>query len=248
MAPRPEREERPISARVGVLLVGDRSITRAGVRAVLALDRSIEVVGEAADGPDAERRVSGLSPHVVLVDAQSPGLDAVRLTAGLAARPGREMPGVLLMVQGTDDAARQALRAGARGVVLSRATPEQLLSAIHMVAAGYSVFEASWSAPPAPDGDRRPVPPCGHGTAEERARAELLTRREREVLTLLARGLSNAEMSAELVLGESTVKSHVQHVLDKLELRNRVHAVIYALRTGLVPAACGSCGPRYTAV
>ncbi|WP_187284928.1 LuxR C-terminal-related transcriptional regulator [Streptomyces sp. OR43] len=233
---------------MGVLLVGDRAITRAGVRAVLGRDRTIEVVGEAADGPDAERRASALGPQVVLVDAQSPGLDVVRLVAGLAARPGRAMPGVLLMVQETDDPARQALRAGARGAVLSRATPEQLLSAIHMVAAGYAVFEASWSVPPAPDADRGPAPSCGHGTADERARAELLTRREREVLALLARGLSNAEMSAELVVGESTVKSHVQHVLDKLELRNRVHAVIYALRTGLVPAACGRCGPRYTAV
>lgn len=206
------------------------------------------MVGEASDAPDAERRASGLSPHVVLVDAQSPGLDAVRMVAGLAARPGRDMPGILLMVQGMDDSARQALRAGARGVVLSRATPEQLLSAVHMVAAGYSVFEASWSPRFAPDEGPWPAPPCGHGTAEERARAELLTRREREVLTLLARGLSNAEISAELVLGESTVKSHVQHLLDKLELRNRVHAVIYALRTGLVPAACGSCGPRQPAV
>lgn len=242
------KEERPITARLGVLLVGDRAITRAGVRAVLGLDRTIEVVGEASDALDAERRVAGLSPDVVLVDAQSPGLDAARMAAGLAARPGRDMPGILLMVQGTDESARQALRAGVTGVVLSRATPEQLLAAVHMVAAGYAVFEASCSPPPSPDGGPWPAPPCGHGTAEERARAELLTRREREVLTLLARGLSNAEMSAELVLGESTVKSHVQHLLDKLELRNRVHAAIYALRTGLVPAGCGRCGPPRPAV
>lgn len=215
---------------------------------MLDRDPVIEVAGEAVDAAEAEARAAGLRPHVVLVDAQSPGLDAARLAAALAARTKNGAPGVLLMVQGTDEAVRRALRAGARGVVLSSATPAQLLSAVHMTAAGYAVLEADGPPAAAAEGQTRPASPCRHGTDEERARAALLTRREREVLTLLARGLSNAEVSAELVLGESTVKSHVQHLLDKLELRNRVHAVIYAHRTGLVPAACGCAGVRRTAV
>ncbi|MET7646529.1 response regulator transcription factor [Streptomyces sp. NPDC005426] len=231
-----------------VLLVGDRAITRAGIRAVLDRDAAIEVVGEACDATDAEHRAAELSPDVVLVDAQSPDLDVVRLVAALAPRPGRDAPGALLMVHRTDESVRTALRAGARGVVLSRATPAHLLSAVHMVSAGYAVLEAPGASEPAADGSPWPAPPCRQGSAEERARAELLTRREREVLTLLARGLSNAEMSAELVLGESTVKSHVQHLLDKLELRNRVHAVIYAHRNGLAPAACDCCGQGRPAV
>ncbi|MEU2251355.1 response regulator transcription factor [Streptomyces sp. NPDC019224] len=252
MIPRPatpEGERRgTITALVRVLLVGDRAITRAGIRAVLDRDPAVEVAGEATDAAGAEARAAGLRPQVVLVDAQSPGLDAARLAAALAARTENGAPGVLLMVQGTDEAVRRALRAGARGVVLSRATPAQLLSAVHLTAAGYAVLEAGGFPATAREGEPRPGPPCRHGTDEERARAALLTPREREVLTLLARGLSNAEMSAELVLGESTVKSHVQHLLDKLELRNRVHAVIYAHRTGLVPAACGCADARRTAV
>ncbi|MER7727195.1 response regulator transcription factor [Streptomyces sp. NPDC096323] len=235
--------DRPITARVRILLVGDRAITRAGIRAVLDRDETIEVAGEARDAADAERQACRLRPHVVLADAQSPGLDAVRMVAALAVRCGDEMPGVLLMTQGTDDTAREALRAGARGVVLNRATPGQLLSAVHMVAAGYTVYEDSGPRHP---GQGEPWSPsaCRRGTAAERSRAESLTRREREVLRLLADGLSNAEMSAALVLSESTVKTHVQHLLDKLHLRNRVHAVIYAYRTGLVPPVCGCSGGR----
>lgn len=236
--------DRPITAHVRILLVGDRAITRAGIRAVLDRDRTIEVAGEACDAADAERQASRLRPHVVLADAQSPGLDAVRLVAALAVRCGDDMPGVLLMTQGTDDTAREALRAGARGVVLSRATSGQLLSAVHMVAAGYTVYEDSGPLHLGQGEESWSPAACRQGTAAERSRAESLTRREWEVLRLLAGGLSNAEMSDALVLSESTVKTHVQHLLDKLHLRNRVHAVIYAYRTGLVPPVCGCSGER----
>lgn len=201
------------------------------------------MAGEAADAAEAEREVLRLSPGVVLADAQSPGLDVVGLVTALAARHGDSMPAVLLTAQGPDGTAREALRAGAKGVVLSSATPEQLVSAVHMVAAGYAVHVAPSPRHGAGSEELwpRPVPrplPDPHG-----ARADLLTRREREVLHLLARGLSNAEMAAELVVSESTVKSHVQNLLDKLHLRNRVHAVIYAHRTGLAPTACGCSAP-----
>lgn len=234
-----------MTARVRILLVDDRAIIRTGIRAILDQDETIDVVGEAHDAADAERQACRLKPHVLLADAQSPGLDAVALIAALVARCGNDMPDVLLMAaQGTGDTAREALRAGARGVVLSRATPEQLLSAVHMVAAGYAVYTVAGSRPPLGGEEPWSAPACRQGPDAERARADLLTRREREVLRLLAGGLSNAEMSAELVLSESTVKSHVQHLLDKLQLRNRVHAVIYAHRTGLVPGVCACAGPQ----
>ncbi|MFJ8866346.1 LuxR C-terminal-related transcriptional regulator [Streptomyces sp. NPDC102473] len=246
MFPRSAGKERPITAHVRVLLVDDRAITRTGIRAVLDRDGAIEVVGEASDAVEAEREVLRLGPGVVLADAQSPGLDVVGMVAALAARHGDTMPAVLLTSQGADATAREALRAGARGVVLSSATPEQLVSAVHMVSAGYAVYAAV--GPGHGAGAERPWPVTGSRPDADRARAGLLTRREHEVLQLLAHGLSNAEMSAELVVSESTVKSHVQNLLDKLNLRNRVHAVIYAHRTGLASAACACSGPPVAGV
>ncbi|MFD4033246.1 response regulator transcription factor [Streptomyces sp. NPDC058637] len=243
MFPRSAGKERPITASVRVLLVDDRAITRTGIRAILDQDRAIEVVGEAADAADAEREVLRLGPGVVLADAQSPGLDVVRMVAALSARCGDAMPAVLLTAQATDGTAREALRAGAKGVVLSSATPEQLVSAVHMVSAGYAVYAAAGLRHCAGGGEPWPATAPRPGADAHRERAGPLTRREHEVLRLLARGLSNAEMSAELVVSESTVKSHVQNLLDKLNLRNRVHAVIYAHRTGLVPALCACPGP-----
>ncbi|MEU5658225.1 response regulator transcription factor [Streptomyces sp. NPDC047737] len=225
------------------MLVDDRAITRTGIRAILDQDQGIEVAGEAADATEAEREVLRLGPAVVLADAQSPGLDVVGLVRALAARHGDSMPAVLLTAQGADGTAREALRAGAKGVVLSSATPEQLVAAVHMVSAGYAVHVAPGLRHGDGGDEPWPVTVPRPGAGPDRARADLLTRREREVLQLLARGLSNAEMAAELVVSESTVKSHVQNLLDKLHLRNRVHAVIYAHRTGLVSAACGCSGP-----
>ncbi|MGW1817702.1 LuxR C-terminal-related transcriptional regulator [Streptomyces sp. NPDC002125] len=232
-----------MTASVRVLLVDDRAITRTGIRAILDQDRAIEVAGEAADAAEAEREVLRLGPGVVLADAQSPGLDVVGLVRALAARHGDSMPGVLLTAQGTDGTAREALRAGAKGVVLSSATPEQLVAAVHMVSAGYAVHVAPGLRHGTGGEEPWPMTVSRPGDDPYGARAGLLTRREREVLQLLARGLSNAEMAAELVVSESTVKSHVQNLLDKLHLRNRVHAVIYAHRTGLASAACGCSGP-----
>ncbi|MEV8228082.1 response regulator transcription factor [Streptomyces sp. NPDC079167] len=246
MFPRSRGKERPITASVRVLLVDDRAITRTGIRAILEQDGTVEVVGEASDAAAAEREVLRLSPAVVLADAQSPGLDIVGMIAALAARCGDTMPAVLLTAQGTDPTAREAVRAGATGVVLSSATPEQLVSAVHMVSAGYAVYTAAGLRHGAGAGEPWLATAPRPGPDADRARAGLLTRREHEVLQLLARGLSNAEMSAELVVSESTVKSHVQNLLDKLQLRNRVHAVIYAHRTGLAPALCACSGPQRT--
>ncbi|MFJ8886391.1 LuxR C-terminal-related transcriptional regulator [Streptomyces sp. NPDC102402] len=245
---RPAGRRSPIAAPVRVLLVDDRAITRAGIRAVLDRDDAVEVVGEAADAVDAEREALRLRPAVVLADAHSPRLDAARLVSALAARLGDTMPSVLLTAHSTDGAARKALRAGAKGVVLSDATPEQLLFAVHMVAAGYALFAAPGIRNTAGGEGAWPVIAPGAEPDSDRAARDPLTRREREVLQLLARGLSNAEMSAELVVSESTVKSHVQNLLDKLHLRNRVHAVIYAHRAGIAPPVCACSGPPLTGV
>ncbi|MFD5544490.1 LuxR C-terminal-related transcriptional regulator, partial [Streptomyces sp. NPDC127079] len=169
--------------------------------------------------------------------------DAVELVGELSACCGGQGPGVLLLAPEGGPGARRALRAGASGVVGHRVTPEQLLSAIHVVAAGYRIFFDE----PAPSecGDGR-LPPAaefpGVPAGDERG-IDLLTRREKEVFGLLAQGLSNTEISAVLVLSENTVKSHVQRLLEKLNLRNRVHAVIHAYRTGLVVWPAPEQGP-----
>ncbi|MGW0931407.1 LuxR C-terminal-related transcriptional regulator [Streptomyces sp. NPDC002644] len=223
-----------MTADIRVLIVDDRALIRAGLRAVLDRHDAIEVVGEASGTADAQRQALRLRPDVVLADADMPGLDVPGLVEAVADgfRDGGG-PRVLLTARDHDAHVQRAVRSGAAGAVLSGATPEQLASAVLMVAAGYGVF----AAPPTgtASAPRWPTAPCMDMSelAAELRRADVLTPREREVLHLLAQGLSNAEMSAALVLSESTVKSHVQHILDKLRLRNRVHAVIYAHRSGL---------------
>jgi DNA-binding NarL/FixJ family response regulator len=223
-----------MSSPIRVLLVDDRSIARTGIRSVLDGDGGIEVVGEVSDRASAVGKARELRPHLLLAGALPGPADAVELVDELSACCGGEGPGVLLMAHEGDSGARRAMRAGAHGVVRHRVTPEQLLSAIHVVAAGYRIFFDE-EGPRAAGTGRFPgaaefpgVPAAGL------AGFEMLTRREREVFRLLAHGLSNTEISAVLVLSENTVKSHVQRLLEKLNLRNRVHAVIHAYRMGLM--------------
>jgi DNA-binding NarL/FixJ family response regulator len=226
-----------ISSFIRILLVDDRTIVRTGLRVILDKDPDLQVVGEASDSPSALRKVYDLRPNVVLIDALSHTIDAVGMVTALALRNNGKVPGVLLLANEVDEYARRVFQAGAKGLVLSRSTPGQLLSAIRIVAAGYWVAadaglshlrsrDESWKVA----ASRSPAAPDEAGLGR-------LTRREKEVLRLLARGFSNAEISTELVLSESTVKSHIQHLLEKLELRNRVHAVIYAYERGLVASA-----------
>ncbi|NBM16036.1 response regulator transcription factor [Streptomyces sp. GC420] len=223
---------------IRVLLVGDRAVARTRIRAVLDEDRSIEAVGEASDGVSAVGLAWDLEPHVLLADAMAHTIDAVDLVDGLGVRCGGRVPGVLLMADEGDTRARRALRAGAKGVVLSSVTPGQLLSAVHVVAAGYRVLLDERTLPARDDDAVPAVASFQEASAVKGTGMGLLTRREREVFRLLAQGLSNTEISVALVLSENTVKSHVQRLLDKLDLRNRVHAVIYAYRTGLMGYAC----------
>jgi DNA-binding NarL/FixJ family response regulator len=212
---------------VRVFLVDDDDLMRAGLRSVLSSDDTIEVVGEAGDGRQAVAGVRELRPDVVLMDVRMPNLDGISATREvLAARP--EVKIVILTTFEEDDYIFGALSAGASGFLLKRTSPEQLIAALHTVAAGDSLLSPSvtrrvierMAGQPAPD-------------TSSSARLDDLTPREREVLELVARGLSNTEIATAFVIEESTVKTHVKRILMKLRVRDRVQAVILAYESGL---------------
>jgi DNA-binding NarL/FixJ family response regulator len=212
---------------VRVLLVDDDDLMRAGLKSVLLSDDTIDVVGEAGDGRDAVEGVRRLSPDVVLMDVRMPNLDGIAATREvLAARP--EAKVVILTTFEEDDYIFGALRAGASGFLLKRTSPEELIGGLHTIAAGDSLLSPSvtrrvverMAGQPAPD-------------TSASSRLQELTPREREVLELIARGLSNGEIAAEFVIEESTVKTHVKRILMKLRLRDRIQAVIFAYESGL---------------
>jgi DNA-binding NarL/FixJ family response regulator len=213
---------------VRVLVVDDDDLMRAGLRSVLASDETIDVVGEASDGRAAVTSVTALRPEVVLMDIRMPTLDGISAT--------RELLGVLpetkvvvLTTFEDDEYVFGALAAGASGFLLKRTRPEELISAIHTIAAGDSLLSPSVTRTVIERAaDRQP-----HGTRVHEQRLGELTPREREVLALIARGLSNGEIATELVVEESTVKTHVGRILLKLHARDRVQAVIFAYESGL---------------
>jgi DNA-binding NarL/FixJ family response regulator len=216
---------------IRVLLVDDDDLMRAGLRSVLSSDASIEVIGEAGDGRAAVERVRELRPEVVLMDVRMPNVDGISATRELlAAWP--DVKVVILTTFEEDDYIFGALSAGASGFLLKRTSPEQLLGALHTVAAGDSLLSPSVT--------RRVIermarqPPTDTSSSE---RLDELTPREREVLELIARGLSNGEIAKRFVIEESTVKTHVKRILMKLRLRDRVQAVIFAYESGLVRPA-----------
>jgi DNA-binding NarL/FixJ family response regulator len=215
------------TAAVSVLLVDDDDLMRAGLRAVLSSDDAIDVVGEAGDGRSAIECARSLRPDVVLMDVRMPDLDGIAATRGVVtAAP--EARVVILTTFEQDDYIFGALNAGASGFLLKRTGPEELLAAIHTVAAGDSLLSPSVTRTVIDRMARQPTPEIGPGDLLDR-----LTPREREVLALLARGLSNGEIAAELVIEESTAKTHVKRILMKLRLRDRIQAVIFAYETGL---------------
>ena len=212
---------------VRVLIVDDDDLMRAGLRGVLSSDEAIEVVGEARDGRDAVYRTRLLSPDVVLMDVRMPDLDGISATRELlAAHP--EVKVLILTTFEQDDYIFGALRAGASGFLLKRTKPEELVAAIHTIAEGESLLSPSVTSRVIERMAGQPGVEPGDDT-----RLEELTPREREVLTLLAGGLSNGEIAAELVIEESTVKTHVKRILAKLGARDRVQAVIFAYETGI---------------
>ena len=213
--------------RVRVLIVDDDDLMRAGLHGVLSSDASIEVVGEASDGRDAVYRTRLLQPDVVLMDVRMPDLDGISATRELLdAFP--EVRVVIVTTFEQDDYIFGALRAGASGFLLKRTRPEELVAAVHTVAAGDSLLSPSVTSRVIERMARQPAPDATRG-----ARLDELTPREREVLELVARGMSNGEIAAALVVEESTVKTHLRRVLAKLGARDRVQAVNFAYESGL---------------
>ena len=215
-------------APVRVLLVDDDDLMRAGLRAVLSSDSRVEVVGEAGSGRAAVERVRTLRPDLVLMDVRMPDLDGIAATREVtSASP--EVKVVILTTFEQDDYIFGALNAGASGFLLKRSGPEELLAAIQTVAAGDSLLSPSVTRTVIDRMARQPTPEIGPSRLLDE-----LTPREHEVLVLLARGLSNSEIAAELVIEESTVKTHVKRILMKLRLRDRIQAVVFAYESGLV--------------
>ncbi len=220
---------------VRVLLVDDDDLMRAGLKAVLSSDSRVEVVGEAGSGREAVERVRALRPDLVLMDVRMPDLDGIAATREIiAASP--EVKVVILTTFEQDDYIFGALNAGASGFLLKRSGPEELLAAIQTVAAGDSLLSPSVTRTVIDRMARQPTPEIGPSRL-----LDSLTPREHEVLVLLARGLSNSEIAAELVIEESTVKTHVKRILMKLRLRDRIQAVVFAYESGLVQP-----GPKAT--
>jgi DNA-binding NarL/FixJ family response regulator len=213
--------------RVRVLLVDDDDLMRAGLRSVLSSDDTIEVAGEAGDGGEALDRVRETQPHVVLMDIRMPGVDGISATREVLA-DSVDVKVVVLTTFEDDDYIFDALNAGASGFLLKRTKPEELISAIHAVAEGDSLLSPSVTRRVI---DRMAMQPVAGLSG---AKLEKLTPREREVLELIGRGLSNREIAESFVIEESTVKTHVKRILMKLGLRDRVQAVILAYETGLI--------------
>jgi DNA-binding NarL/FixJ family response regulator len=213
---------------VRVVLADDQGLVRAGFAKLLDSEPDISVVGEAADGYEAVERARLTRPDLVLMDIRMPRMDGIEATRRLRALP--DPPRVLILTTfDLDEYVFDALKAGAGGFLLKDAPPEQLVAAIEVVAAGDALLAPAVTRRLIEEFARRPSPPPG-GPAEL---AEL-TPREREILVLLARGMSNREIARHLVIGEATVKTHVGSVLLKLGLRDRVQAVVLAYETGLV--------------
>lgn len=213
---------------IRVVLVDDQSMIRTGLRMVLAAEPDIEVVGEAADGAEGVAVVTRLEPDVVLLDVRMPGMDGLEAARRLLAA---QLPTrvVVLTTFDEDEYVAAALRAGVSGFLLKVAPPEDLVAAVRTVASGQGLLDPavtlrvieSFAAAPAVD-------------AAAARRLSELTERETDVLSLVAAGLSNAEIAARLYLGEATVKTHVSRLLLKLGLRDRVQAVAFAYESGLV--------------
>jgi len=218
------------TARIRVLIVDDQALVRTGFRMILDSEADLEVVGEAANGKEALTEADRLRPDVVLMDVRMPDLDGIEATRRLLASDGVESKVVMLTTFDMDEYVYEALRAGASGFLLKDAPPEQLVDGIRAVCSGDALLAPSVTRRVIEEFVRRPPEAARTAPAE----IEELTPRECEVLQLIARGLSNAEIAQSLVVSETTVKTHVARVLMKLHLRDRVQAVVMAYESGLV--------------
>jgi RNA polymerase sigma factor (sigma-70 family) len=214
---------------VRVVIADDQALVRAGFRKILEGDDEIEVVGEAGDGTEAIEVARSTDPDVVLMDIRMPILDGIAATRSLTERG--ERPRVLVLTTfALEEYVYDALRAGASGFLVKDAPPDQLLRAVHVVSGGDALLDPTITRTVIQRFTQTPTP------HELSAKLERLTEREREIFQLVAHGHSNAEIARELVVSEGTVKTHVAHILRKLDVRDRVHAVIYAYKSGAVEA------------
>ena len=210
-----------------VLVADDEDLMRAGLVELLSSDSTIKVVGEASTGREAVQMAGRLRPEVVLMDVRMPDLDGISATAELT-RSAPQSKVLILTTFEDEDYIFRSLRAGASGFLLKRTRPEELIAAVHTIAAGDALLSPSVTRRVIDRMAQQPTPDLADQTV-----LGSLTRREREVLGLLARGLSNREIALALVVEESTIRTHVKRILMKLDLRDRVQAVIFAYETGL---------------
>ncbi|MER7543375.1 response regulator [Actinomadura sp.] len=215
---------------IRVVIVDDQGMVRAGFGVLLNAQPDIEVVGEAADGEEAVRRVAELRPDVVLMDVRMPVLDGLEATRRILGGAAGDAPKILMLTTfDLDDYVYAALRAGASGFLLKDASATELADAVRVVAAGDALLSPSVTRRLIAEFSR-----LGGPRAPSRTRLDALTERETEVLALVARGLSNGEIAAKLVVAEQTVKTHFGRILMKLGLRDRPQAIVYAYEVGLV--------------
>ncbi|WP_277750489.1 response regulator [Actinomyces oricola] len=232
MADAPVTDDGAPQRPVTVVLADDQALMRMGFRMVLDAEEGIEVVGEASDGTSAVAQARALRPDVILMDVRMPGMNGIEATEAIAA----QCPGTRVLILTTfdlDEYAFAGLRAGASGFLLKDTRPAELAEAIRTVAGGEAVVS--------PRITRRMLemfashlPSSGDSQAQEDARIASLTPREREILVLMAHGMSNSEIANHLVVSATTVKTHVGNVLAKLDVRDRVQAVVVAYETGLM--------------
>ncbi|MCU1498550.1 MAG: DNA-binding response regulator [Acidimicrobiales bacterium] len=212
-----------------VVLVDDQALVRGGFRMILEAEDDIDVVGEASDGDEAVTIIRQLRPDVVFMDVQMPRVDGLEATRRIV-QEGIPTKVVILTTFERDDYVFDALRIGASGFLLKNAPPDELVHAVRIVAAGDALLAPSITRKVIEGYVRRPFAP------RREADLERLTDREREILGLLAAGRSNAELATHLFLGEGTIKTHISNILSKLDLRDRVQAVVFAYESGLVEA------------
>jgi DNA-binding NarL/FixJ family response regulator len=218
-----------------ILLVDDQPLLRMGFRMVLESQDDLVVAGEAGDGREAVRMTAELDPDIVLMDVRMPGMDGIEATRRIVGE-GRRSRVLILTTFDLDEYAFAGLRAGASGFLLKDVPPADLLSGIRAVASGDAVVSPSVTRRLLDEFAHR-LPGPDDAAARSDARLASLTAREREVLVEIARGCSNAEIAAHLVLSEATVKTHVGRILAKLELRDRVQVVVFAYDVGLAQPA-----------
>lgn len=219
---------------VRVLIADDQPLVRAGLRKIVETDDRLEIAAEAVDGLAAVDLARRMRPDVIVMDIRMPRLNGIEATRRLVREA--EIPARVLILTtfGLDEYVFDALHAGASGFMLKDAPPEELLAAIHLVAAGEALLHPGVTRTIVERFARLPRP-----SPELTARLADLTPREREVFEGLARGLSNSEIANRLILGEGTIKTHVARILAKLELRDRIQAVIYAYEAGVVEPGAG---------